>query len=449
MVAANTALRRRLGLLDLSLITVGSIVGSGIFRSPSVVAARAHAPLLILGAWACGGAIALCGAWICAELADRRPSEGGFYAYLRDAFHPMLAFIFGWLYLCGIDTGAVAASGVTFANYFEPLTGLTLAPSLVASAVIAFFTIVNCFGVRQGGTTQNVLAIAKVAGIAMLVGIGFFAHPAASHAQTSVPFPTSTSALGAFGLAMVPVFFAYNGFLSATYVTGEAKDPRRTVARGVIAGVCIVIPMYVAVNVVCLRVLGPQALALTQTPAADVMRAALGSVGARAITVIVALSTLGFISTKMLVTPRLYHRMALDGLFFERVAWVHPRTGAPVFAIAIQGAVAIVIAVTGTFDSIVNYIVSLDYVFVALAAVALVIFRRRDAKTAERGPLLRTPGYPFTAALFFFAVTAVVLDVFISYPENTMVCAGVAIAGALAYFIRQRFSTSRPAATLR
>ena len=287
----RTALRRRLGSLDLSLITVGSIVGSGIFRSPSVVAARAHTPALILCAWVCGGAIALCGAWICAELADRRPSEGGFYAYLRDAFHPMLAFIFGWLYLCGIDTGAVAASGVTFANYFEPLAGLTIAPSIVASTAIAFFTIVNCLGVRQGGTTQNVLSIAKVAGIAMLVAIGLFARPAATLAQTAVAFPTFSSALGAFGVAMVPVFFAYNGFLSATYVTGETKTPRRTVARGVIAGVCLVVPMYVAVNFICLRILGPRALALTQTPAADVMGSALGSLGARAITVIVALST--------------------------------------------------------------------------------------------------------------------------------------------------------------
>ncbi len=432
-------LLRRLGVFDLALITVGSIIGSGIFRSPGVVAARAHSPIMIYGAWMLGGFIALCGVWIAAELAARRPNQGGFYAYLRDAFHPMLAFMFGWLYLCGIDTGAVAASGVTFANYFEPLTGLRVAPSILASIAIAFFMVVNVFGVRQGGTAQNVLALSKVAGIGTLIAVGLFARPAGAAAQAFAPFGNSASALGAFGVAMVPVFFAYNGFFSSTYMIGEARNPRRTLPLGLIIGICVVIPMYVALNIVCVHVLGPKALGLSKTPASDVMSAAIGSIGARAIALIVTLSTLGFISTKLLVTPRLYHRMAVDGLFFKEVARVHPKTRVPVLAIVLQGTVAIVIAVSGTFDSIINYIVSLDYVFVALAAVALVIFRRRDAGTPANDRVLFTaPGHPYTTGLFFIAVTAVVIDTFISYPRNTEICAAVATAGAIAYGIWKR-----------
>lgn len=330
---------RRLNMFDVSLITMGSIVGSVIFRSPSVVAARAHAPGMIVAAWMLGGFIALCGVWIAAELTARRPTEGGFYAYLRDAFHPIVAFIFGRLYLFGIDTGAVAASGVTFANYFQPLTGLQVPPAILAGTTIAFFMVVNFFGVRQGGTTQNMLAVAKLSGVALLVGAGVFAHPTAAADRSFVPFGTATSALAAFGVAMIPVFFAYNGFLSATYVIGETKDPRRTLPRGLLAGICIVIPMYVAVNIVCVHVLGAPALGLSKAPASDVMSVALGPIGARIIAIVVTLSTLGFISTKMLVTPRLYHRMAADGLFFKAVAWVHPKTRVPVFAIAIQGVI--------------------------------------------------------------------------------------------------------------
>ncbi len=441
-------LRRRLGVFDLSLITVGSIIGSGIFRSPSVVAARAHTPGLIVLAWALGGCIALCGVWISAELTSRRPSEGGFYAYLRDAFHPMVAFIYGWLYLCGIDTGAVAASGVTFANYFQPLTGRHVATPILASTAIAFFTIVNFFGVRQGGTAQNVLAIAKGAGIAVVIVVGLAVFPGGAASQSYVPLHGGTSVPAALGIAMVPVFFAYNGFLSSTYIIGEVKDPKRMVPLGLVIGICIVIPMYVMLNVACLHVLGAQRLGLSKAPASDLMNVALGPIGGRIIAIIVTLSTLGFISTKMLVTPRMYHRMARDGLFFKQISWVHPTTRVPILAIAIQGSVAIIIALNGSFDAIINYIVALDYVFVALAAVALVIFRRRDACTpAQQRVGFKTPGHPYTTGLFFLAVTAVVLDTFISYPRNTVVCAAVATAGVIAYFLWERLSKRPPALT--
>lgn len=438
---------RRLGIADLALITVGAVIGSGIFRTPGVVAARAHAPASIIGAWVFGGFIALCGVGIFAELAARRPSEGGFYAYLRDAFHPMVAFVFGWMFMFVIDPGAVAASAVTFANYFEPLTGLQVAPSLVASAAIAFFMLVNFLGVRQGGTTQNILVVLKLAGIAMLLGVGIFAHPATGADRSFVPFPTPGSGLAAFGIALIPVFFAYNGFVNPTYLIGEAKNPARTVPLGLIIGICIVIPMYVGVNLVCVHVLGAGGLAATKTPASDVMSAAFGSVGARIIAIVVTLSTLGFVSTKMLVTPRLYHRMAVDGMFFKPVAWVHPKTRVPLLAIAIQGAIAIIIAASGTFDSIVNYVVSFNYSFVALGAVALFIFKRRDAgKPAEDRVYFKIPGHPYTTLLFIIAVVAVVIDTFVSFPVNTAIGSAIIVAGVIAYFVWTRVSPASPEA---
>ncbi len=279
----------------------------------------------------------------------------------------------------------------------------------------------------------------------MLVAAVAFAHPPAAASTVFVPFSSDSKAVAGFGLALIPVFFAYTGFVSPTYVIGETKDPGRTLPLGLIIGICVVIAAYVAVNVVCVRVLGAGALATTKTPASDVMSVVTGPIGARIIAIVVTTSTLGFISTKLLLVPRLYHRMAADGLFFKQVAWVDPKTRVPVFAIAIEGVIAIVIAMTGTFESIVDYVVLFDYVFIALAAVALVIFRRRDEGTpAEASVFFRTPGHPYTTAVFFIAVVAVIIDTLVSFPVNSEIGASIVAAGVIAYFVWNRLRGPLP-----
>src|SRR5688500_17940267 len=339
------ALARRLGAFDATMIVMGGIVGAGIFLNPSVVARQVGTPPLILAAWAAGGAIALAGAFVYAELAQRRPEVGGQYAYLRDAFHPMAAFLYGWTLLLVTQTGGMAAVAMTFANYFRELTGWNANPSLIAVAALATLTVINCLGVRSGTNVQNALMVKKIAAILMLVILGWRAaeefgvwagtrEAGEGSGRTQTPDLTPQTN---FLAAMVPVLFAYGGWQTASFVSGEMRNPERDLPRGLLFGVLGVVVLYLAVNLVCILALGPSALAGTQTPASEVMRRAFGEGGARLIAAGIAVSTIGFLSQGMLTAPRVYYAMARDGVFFKRVGTLDPRSRAPVVAILLQG----------------------------------------------------------------------------------------------------------------
>jgi APA family basic amino acid/polyamine antiporter len=428
-----SSLRRRLNAFDLTLITIGAIVGSGIFRNPALVAAQARAPWLILGCWIVGGLLALIGAYIYAELGSRHPVNGGTYAFLRDAFHPGVAFVFGWTLLLVADTGGTAASAVLFSNYLQPLTGLTLDSRLVAAITLTLLTAINCLGVRQGGTWQNVLVVCKVAALGALIVAGFIAHPLS--AGTALPaFSNTGTLIAAFGVAMLPVLFAYNGFQGTSYVTGEAIDPQRTVPRGLIVGITAVIAIYVLVSFVCLRVLGPAGLAASKTPAADVMQAVAGPLGARFIAFAIALSTLGFMSTRLLVAPRVYFQMADDGLFFKWLGWINPRTGVPTFAIIAEGLVALIIAVSGTFEHIVNWVAGPEWLFVIAVAVAIFVFRKRKIGT----PVVRVPFHPYSTGLLIVVLVGILIAEFVQLPLDSLYGVLVILSGAVFYTIWNR-----------
>jgi len=433
-----STLRRRLNVFDLTLITIGSIIGSGIFRNPAVVADRAHLPGLAIGCWIVGGVIALIGAFVFAELAERRPVNGGIYAYLRDAYHPIVGFVFGWTLLLIADTGGTAAAAVLFAGYLTPLTGLPFDSHVVAVVTLAILVAINCLGVRQGGTWQNGLVILKVAAIVGLIAAGLFAHPAAGAAMTLPGFDSNTALVGAFGVAMLPVLFAYNGFQGATYITGETVDPQRTIPRGLIFGVLAVIVIYVLVNIGCLRVLGPAGLAATKVPASDVMQAALGPIGARLIAIAIALSTLGFMSTRMLVSPRIYFQMAADGTFFKQIAWINPKTHVPTIAIIIEGIIAAIIAATGTFDQIVNWTVAPEWFFVVLAAGAIFIFRKRDGDAVR--PSIKVPLHPFSTIFLMLVLLAIFVTEAVLLPRDTLYGTLVIVAGVIFYFAWRRWA---------
>jgi APA family basic amino acid/polyamine antiporter len=433
---------RRLGLFDAALIVMGGIIGSGIFRNPSVVAQRVHTPALIMLVWTLGGFVALLGAFVFAELAARRPSDGGVYAYMREAFHPVIAFMYGWTLLLVSQSGGMAAAAVTFAGYFEPLTGLHADPKLLAVIVLTILTLINCLGVRQGSNTQNIFMLLKIGAIVTLIGFGIFAHPG-PHAADNVPgFDTSVDLLLAMGVAMIPVLFAYSGWQTSSFMTGEMKNPARTLPYGMIIGVLGVVVLYLLVNYVSVKVLGSGGLMHTNTPASDVMRIAMGPPGERLIALAVALSTLGFLSNQVLTSPRVYHAMAQDGVFFKSVAWIHPKTRVPVVAIALQGAVALVIAVSGRYDQILNYVTSIDYVFFGLAAIALFIFRNRDSAIESSTPLaFKVPGHPFTTALFLVIAWAVVIDTYVKYPSNSLIGVGILLIAIPIYYAWRRYGS--------
>ncbi len=262
------------------MIVMGGIVGSGIFINPYVVAGQDHTPLLILGVWLIGGALAMAGAFIWAELATRMPDSGGQYLYLREAYHPSVAFIYGWVLLLVTQTGGMAAVAVTFARYFREITGLSIGDGPIAAAALLGLTAINCLGVRAGSNVQSAMMLLKSAAIAVLVIVGIAMGGGVIHPLPLLDRPVSLGLLRAIGAAMIPVAFAYGGWQTSTFVAAEMRDPRRDLSRGLVAGVIGVILLYLSVNFVCLRVLSPAGLAASPTPASAVMRVALGERGA-------------------------------------------------------------------------------------------------------------------------------------------------------------------------
>ena len=425
-------LARRVGLFDASMIVMGGIVGAGIFINPYVVAQQVHTPMLILGAWVAGGLIALAGAFVYAELAARMPDVGGQYAYLREAYHPAVAFLYGWVLLLVIQTGGMAAVSITFARYFLDLAGTQASEWLLAAVALAVLTVINCLGVQQGSAVQSGLMVLKIVAIAALIFCGAFLlhRPSQFVLHPMVGERPSLHLLSMFGAAMVPVLFAYGGWQTANFIGGEIKDPRRNLPRALLIGVCGVIALYVGVSWVCVRALGAAALAETHTPASAVMRIALGPTGVRLIAVGIAISTLGFLSQSILTAPRVYFAMADDGLFFRAVARIHPRTRVPVAAIILQSVWTMVIAASGRYEQILNYVVAMDFIFFGLTATCIFILRRRDRTHAG----YRVPGHPATTALFVAACWMVVANTIYRYPANSLVGMAILAAGVPVYF---------------
>ena len=424
-------LLRRVGLFDATMIVMGGIVGAGIFINPYVVARQLHSPALILMVWVAGGVVAMLGAFIYAELAARMPNVGGQYAYLRDAFHPLAGFLYGWVLLLVIQTGGMAAVTITFARYFLELTGWPISEKLVAVATITLLTIVNCLGVKAGSRVQSVLMLLKIGAIGLLVAAGLFLvrapHPVL---RPTLDRPPSLDLLTALGAAMVPVLFAFGGWQTANFIATEIKEPRRNLSRALVLGVAGVIVLYLGVNFVCVRALGAEGLADSKVPASAVMHLTLGSAGARLIALGIAVSTLGFLSQSVLTAPRVYFAMALDGLFFPAVARVDAKTHVPVTAIVMQSGLTLVIALSGSYEKILNYVVSMDFIFFGLTGASLFVLRRRDRQEHEG---YRVPGHPWTTALFVAVCWLVVLNTIYKYPSNTALGLGILALGVPVY----------------
>jgi APA family basic amino acid/polyamine antiporter len=457
------SLARRLGLFDVTMLVMGTVIGIGIFATPHTVAALVRSPVLVLGAWLVGGLVALAGSLVYAELTCRRPQVGGQYAFLREAYHPVVGFAYGWALLWVVQSGGMASVAVAFSHYFLQLVdfagrsflnrqgGLDFmahalinfaqyrgASAVVAAVAIGGLTLINCTGVRAASTTQNIFMTLKILAILMLVVCGLALVQSRQpivdiHRLGPVPVTLNWPLMVAFGAALVQVFFSYGGWHTATFMAAEVREPQRTLPRGLVLGVAGVMVLYVAVNFACLRALGVDQLALTEHPASDVMRLAMGDLGAMLISAGITISALGFLTQGMLTSPRVYYAMASDGLFFQSVARIHPRTQVPVVAIVLQGLFATVIALSGTFAQIVNYVMSVDLTFWSLTALTLFIIRRRDARAAEP-PKISIPGHPLTTLLFVLVNLAVLGSLFYNDPRNSGIGLAIAAAAVPVYF---------------
>lgn len=426
---ARPGLARRLGLFDATMLVMGGIIGSGIFRNPHDVALEVSTPGLILGAWVVGGVVAILGAFVYAELSARRPQVGGQYAFLREAYHPAVAFVYGWALLLVTQTGGMAAVAVFAEILVGNLTGWSFPRSSVALVAITLLTVVNCFGVRAGSSVQNTFMVLKIAAVAALIGAGLFVAPAAAPAAAA-PAPAGFALWTAFGAALAPVLFAYGGWQSAGFVSGELRNPRRDMPRGLLLGVAGVIGLYLAVNFVCVRVLGPHGLAGSATPSSAVMRAAFGAAGARWIEIGILVSTVGFLSQGMLTAPRVYYAMAQDGLFFRLVGRLHPKSRVPVFATILQGAAAMLIAAWGKYEQILVYGISMDFLFFGITGASLFLLRRKDG---DANPGFRAPGHPWTTAGFAAACLLFVANILYTKPFEAGVGLLIVLSGLPVY----------------
>jgi APA family basic amino acid/polyamine antiporter len=442
-----TSYARRIGLFSATMLVVGGIIGSGIFLNPAIVAQRVGTPGLTVGSWVLGGVVTLLGALCFAELGAQRPQVGGGYAYLREAFGPLPAFLYGWALLLVIATGATAAVAVTFARYLAAFLSTGDGATVpVAVAAIVVLSIVNILGVRPGSLTVNVFTILKLVAIAAVIAAGLLAAPVEFVPANQVDPPLvpvgPLPVFVAIGAALVPILFAYGGWQQTNFVAEEMVEPERNLPRALVTGTAIVVLVYVLANLAYVRALGVPGLAASPAPAADVLGAALGDSGRRAISLGIACSTFGFLNLVILVTPRVYQAMAADGVFFPRLAALHPRYRTPALAIALQGAWAVVLALSGTYEQLLDYVVFGDWIFFGLCAATLFVFRRREGPP----PRFRVPLWPLPPALFILAALYVMASSVGQNPGNAAIGTALLLAGVPVYAFWKR---RRPSSVVR
>lgn len=426
---------RTLTLFDATMIVISGIIGSGIFINPYVVAQAVETPFLILAVWAAGGVIALFGAFVFAELGTVMPRVGGQYAFFREAFHPLVAFLHGWALLLIVQSGATAAVAVAFSQYVARLVAMPEGSgALLAAAILLALGAFHALGIKPGAVVVNVITFGKtLALVALIVGAflllrhdsGLTFEPAIPPALGGLPL------VSAFFAGLVPAMFAYGGWQNLNYVAEEVRDPVRNLPRAVLIGVFCVIAVYVSANVAYVHVLSAPVLAATRTPAADVAARLMGETGARVVSLLIVVSTFGFLNLALLSAPRVYYAMAADGLFFRSLARLSPRFRAPTAAILLQAGLAAFFALSRSYDRLLSYAVFADWVFFALSGAALLVFRRKLPDAPRPFPV---PGYPWVPLLFILAGVGIVVNIFFTDTQNALIGTAIFALGVPVYF---------------
>jgi len=398
-------LPRVLGLWDVVSIVIGGVIGSGIFLVPADIARGVGAPLLIFAVWIVGGLLSYFGALSFAEMGGAMPKAGGMYNFLREAYGPLLAFLFGWTLFLVIDSGAIATLTVAFASNYLPYF-VKISPfgqKLVAAAFILFLVIVNYVGVRWGANLQNFLTVIKFVALAAVCVIVFIFAKEASASNWVRPLPTglSTSMFGAFGVALVASLWAYKGWEGATYSAGEVKRPERNLPMGLLIGTMTCVIIYVVANMAYLYVFPASKIADSPRIASDVMNVVVGPVGASIISFIILFSIMGAANQTILCSPRVYFAMARDGLFFDKIAEAHPKFLTPHISIIALGIWSLVLTLLlETFESLFTYVIFGEWIFFGLTVGAVIVLRK---KRPDLPRPYKTWGYPITPIIFMLA----------------------------------------------
>ena len=435
-VPTHTELRRQLGLLDSTCIVIGTTIGVAIFLVPGLIARDLGSPLWILGTWVATGIISLFGALAYAELGAMMPESGGQYVYLREAYGPPMAFVCGWVAFLIVQSGSIAAVSVGFGIYLSYLfPGLPGVVHWAPVGLIALFTYLNYRGTRTGARTQNLLTALKVAGLGVLIASAFL-HSPTTVAPPSGATPTPFSLHGLV-VATLGCFVAYDGWQYVAFVAGEVRQPRRNIPLSLALGTGAVMLLYVLANVAYFRVLPLEAVARSAHVAGDVAEKTMGSVGSILIAIMIMISSAGAANGAILTSSRLYFAQARDGLFFRKVAEIHPRFGTPSFSILLQGVWSATLALSGSYEMLISYALFAMWTFHGMAVFGVLILRR---KYPERTRPYRMWGYPFTPLLFVLFAVWFVINTFVTRPLSSTAGAVIMAAGVAAYFAWSRWS---------
>ncbi len=433
--ANATDLKRELTLFDAVMINAGTMIASAIFIVPASIAAAVPGSAMSTLVWIIGGAVSLLGALSVAELAAAYPEAGGQYAYLREAYGPVPAFLYGWANFAVINTASIAAIAVGFARYVgffthSPLTEAAIRVSAIAS--IVGLTLLNCRGVRLGATTQNVLTSLKIAALLALI-VSSFVLPGGAAANFQPLWPSGSVGqwIGPFGVAMVAVLWAYDGWIETTYVGSEIVDPGRNLPRSIILSTVIVVVLYVLASVAYTYVLSPAVVARSSLVASDAAKVTIGSAGAALVVVAILISTPGANNGIILTAARIPYAMARGGMFFRSQGLVHARYGTPTVALLTQGVIASTLTAFGKYDQLFTYVVFAQFVFYALSAGAVIRLRRRAPQVARP---YRTWGYPVTPIVFIAFAVWLVYNTIVETPRDSAIGAGLILLGLPGYW---------------
>lgn len=431
MCPVTNQLRRTLSQRDLIFIVVGTVIGSGIFLTPGAVVRNAGSGGMALVAWTVGGILSLLGALTFAELGAARPQSGGIYVYLKDAFGPLLAFLFGWTMFLVIGSGSLATLGAAFPRYltvFVPLSDT--AAKVVSILVIVAVSALNIRGTRESANVQGVATAIK-AGVLLALATALVALSSGDRpAQAWWPEQFSFSTLTGMVTGMIGVLWAYEGWQYATFSAGEMVNPQKTFGRGIVVGTLILIAIYVFANIGYFAALGIDGVASSQRVASDAATSVLGPWAGRALAVVILISIFSASNGLALTLPRLFFAMAQDRMFFSRLAEVHPRFGTPAAAIAGTALWSAVLVLSGTFEQLLTYVVFMSWLWFALAALAIFAYRRREPQ-AQRP--FSTPGYPLTPILFVLSALGIVVNTVFTQPKEALIGLGITVLGVPAY----------------
>ncbi|MEO7456261.1 MAG: amino acid permease [Gemmatimonadaceae bacterium] len=451
--STNTlTLQRQLGLWSAVAVLIGSTIGSGIFRSPAGVTDKLPGPLPLMAVWIAGGLFALCGALTLAELSGAFPETGGAYVFIREGWGRLPAFLFGWSELTLIRAASLGAISTTFAEYLLRVLGHD--PSLPANAdyvhyiaalAIGITATFNYVGLKWGSLVQNLTTVAKYGGLLFIIVLAFsLGLPQSGGGHYTPAVPEGSFHIAKFGLALVSVLWAFDGWADLSFVSGEVKDPRKNLPRAIIIGTVEVIVIYLLANMAYMAVMPVEEIRHSKLVAADVAQRLMGAPGVVLVATTVMLSTFGTLNGTLLTSPRVFFAMADDGLFFRKVAAVHPRFGTPYVSILLVTALGIVFVLLRTFEQLADTFVTAIVPFYALAVAAIFVFRKR----ADYDPPFRTPLYPVVPAMFILA-TCFLLGNAIIDPSSrwpTLAVMGIILVGIPVYYVSVGRAARAPSA---